>query len=257
MENTKHLDFENEIVRYYVEHNTGILKLKNNIFESFSQLELSNQLLNFLDWVEQDNSVRSLLLLNEEEAYCEKGYYEFLNQILVRDENNDLTSKVMPEKRVLRARQMNAFRNFIVKIINFSKIVLTGIRGEVVTPFIGTNLAADFRYATPGTKFFMAHLKYGMHPAGALPFFLSRIAGPTKALELLFRTDIITAEEALEVGMINGIIPESDYESYCIGRAKLYAKYDSRMSTMTKSLTYNMKKDLDNYFAEESRLVGY
>lgn len=257
MNGTRHLDFENDIVRYYVENNTGVLRFKEKIFESFSNLDMGNLLQSFLDWIEQDKVVKSILILNEPHAYSEKGYSSFLNQILQRDENNNYTGKVIPEMRVLRARQMNAFRNFILKIINFSKIVVFGLRGEIVTPFIGTVLAGDFRYATEDTVFSMAHLKYNVHPVGAAPFFLGRFVGHAKALELLFGNRLISADEALKLGLVNEIISEKEFETKCKDKADYFASFNSRMIELTKSLTFNIKKDLDLYFTEESHLVGY
>jgi enoyl-CoA hydratase/carnithine racemase len=257
MNGTRHLDFENDIVRYYVENNTGVLRFKDNIFESFSNLDMGNLLQSFLDWIEQDKIVKSILILNEPSAFSEKGYSSFLNQILQKDENKKFTGIVIPEMRVLRARQMNAFRNFILKIINFSKIVVFGLQGEIVTPFIGTVLAGDFRYATPDTVFSMAHLKYNIYPVGAVPFFLGRCVGQAKALDLLLRSREIKADEALELGLINEIINGKEYESKCREKADYYASFNSRMIELTKSLTYNIKKELDQYFTDESHLVGY
>lgn len=257
MNNVRHLDFENEIVKYYVENNTGVLKFKEKIFESFSNIDMGNLLQSFLDWIEQDKVVKCLLMMNEPEAFSEKGYSAFMSQILQKDENNNFTGRVIPEMRVLRARQMNAFRNFIQKIINFSKIVIFGVTGEIVTPFIGVILAGDFRYAMPGTKFSMAHLKYNVHPIGAVPFFLGRRLSQPKAMELLFQKEPLSVETALELGIVSKIIQPGNFEAECVELANYYASYNSRFIDITKNLTYTLKKDLETYFTDESKLVGY
>ncbi len=257
MKTVRHLEFENEIVKYYVDDNTGVLKLKEKIFESFSNIDMGNLLQSFLEWIEQDKVVKALLVMNEPNAFSEKGYAAFMNQILQKDENNNFTGRVIPEMRVLRARQMNAFRNFITKIVNISKIVIFGLSGEIVTPFVGVAMAGDFRFAATGAFFSMAHLKYNVHPVGAAPFFLGRYAGQPKAMEILFDTKPLAAEQALELGLLNGIFDSVSFEEECVAKANYYAGFGSRLIELTKNLTYGIKKDLENYFAEESKLVGY
>ena len=59
MKTVRHLEFENEIVKYYVDDNTGVLKLKEKIFESFSNIDMGNLLQSFLEWIEQDKIGRA------------------------------------------------------------------------------------------------------------------------------------------------------------------------------------------------------
>ncbi len=70
------------------------------------------------------------------------------------------------------ARQYKVCSNFTRNILEFPKMIISFTDGCVVTPFIGSLLATDVRLATKNTTFSFLHKKYGLHPTGALPFFL-------------------------------------------------------------------------------------
>ena len=161
------------------------------------------------------------------------------------------------DKRIMRARQMNTFRNFIMQMVDYRKLYIVGLQGCVVTPFIGTSLAADFRLATNDMKFSLAHIKYKLHPSGALPFFLERYVGHGKATEILLTGGEISAQEAYNLGMVNEILPKEDFENKCIEKAKKLCVLGPTCLRITKKLTYNFRDELERYFDIESKIVGF
>ena len=60
-------------------------------------------------------------------------------------------------EKIVRAKEINIMNTLIKRLIKLHIIVVAGIQGTVVTPYIGTAMAVDFRYACEGSKFSMAH----------------------------------------------------------------------------------------------------
>jgi enoyl-CoA hydratase/carnithine racemase len=63
---------------------------------------------------------------------------------------------------------------------------------------LGASLAADFRFASENTVLALCHLKLGVHPAGALPYFLPKYVNYANVYNILFSGKNISADEALE-----------------------------------------------------------
>lgn len=156
-----------------------------------------------------------------------------------------------------RRKQLFFHRYTIEKRVASEKIIIDGLRGTIVTPFFGETLSADLRYATPDMRFSLIHKKYGLHPSGALAFFLPRYIGQGRAAELMLTTDYIDAEQAMELGLINRIIPSEDFVSECIKLAQKVS--DISLSTLqsTKLLSMPFMGDLNAYFEAEESLLTY
>ena len=107
-----------------------------------------------------------------------------------------------------------------MKNVGLTKIVIYALQGVVVTPFFGASLSSDFRFASEGMSFSLAHIKYGFPPTGGIAFFLPRYLGQTRTVELLIRGGDIGAADALEMGLINKIFAKERFEEDFIREAK-------------------------------------
>ncbi|MDQ1267127.1 MAG: hypothetical protein QG635_2281 [Bacteroidota bacterium] len=257
MKQDSHFSFENEELSFYVTENIAVMKFKSNTIESLSHPDKTNHIISLLEWVEKDPVVRILMIINEPAAFDEESYNSFMKKIFVLDENGSLTRQVTSEKKVIRARQMNAFRTFISKMADYRKIYISCVQGTVVTPFFGASLTADFRFASDNMHFSLAHAKYGLHPSGALPFLLPRFVGQAKASELLFRCGNIPADEAKNIGIINEVFPSVEFERYCFDKAKNFCNLDPIAVRLTKRLIGTYKEELEHYFDFESKMIGF
>jgi enoyl-CoA hydratase len=71
-------------------------------------------------------------------------------------------------------------------------------------------MACDIRIASDRAKFGQPEIRLGIMPGGGGTQRLARLVGPGKAKELIFTGDIIGAEEALAIGLINRSVPASE-----------------------------------------------
>lgn len=253
----KTFEFENNELEFYVDDYVAVIRFKEKTFDSFADLDKTGRLLDLLDWIEKDPVVHGIVMVNSPEAFNEKAYESFMNRLLMRDSDDNITNIISSDKKILRARQMNAFRNLTMKIVDFQKIFIFAMQGCIVTPIFGLSLSADFRFAAPDMCFHLAHIKYGLHPSGALPFFLPRYLTQSEVREILYLGGEIKAEKAYEKLLVNTILDNGNFEQHAVEEAKRIAKLDPTVMKMTKKLTTNFKIELERYFEMESKLVGF
>ena len=239
----KNFEFESDEIKCYTTENIGIIKLKSNVFNIVSSLAGSSDVFSVFKIAEQDNNIKLLLILNERCCFSEEEYLEFINSIAEKG--------IGTGKEIIRLRQINILNRFILEMTRFNKLVISCLSGNIVTPFFGASLSADFRFASEDMVFSLSHLKLKVHPSGALPYFLPKYVGFSKANELLFSDREISAREAMKLGLINKILPKDDFERHCIREVQSLIDIDPIVVKTTKHLLRFSEKELSMYFQKE------
>ncbi len=233
----------------------SIVRIKKNVFEFISDIDLSGKLMDFLENISSDTEIKALVFYNDPDCVNEDHYDSFLKSIMHKTKEGDQSFTQNFNQKNVRFREIHILNRFIKHLVNLNKIVVIGIQGSVVTPFVGLAFAADFIYAREETKFIMAHNKYGLHPSGGLPFFLSHALPHSKAMEVQM-SEYFTAEEAYEMGLINKILPEQDFLEHLIRETEKYTKYKHCSIQQTKRLTNFSRKSLSDYFNFEAEILN-
>jgi enoyl-CoA hydratase/carnithine racemase len=105
-------------------------------------------------------------------------------------------------------QMMDAFHNVFRAMIEISKPVLAVVDG--VASGAGAELAAfcDLVVATENAQFRQPEIKLGVFPPlGAVVY--PRVIGPRRAMELLLTGDPINASQALQMGLVNRVVPRA------------------------------------------------
>ena len=242
----KNFEFESDEIKCYANDNIGIIKFKSNVFNIISSLGRSSDVFSLFEIAEQDRNIKLLLLINERCCFSKEEYSEFINSIADKD--------IGSGKEMIRLRQINILNRFIMEMLNFKKLVISCLSGNIVTPFFGASLAADFRFVSEDMVFSLSHIKHKVHPSGALPYFLPKYIGLGKANELLFNDRDISSKQALKMGLVTKILPKDNFERHCIQEALSLLEIDSNIIKTTKHLLHFSDKELDKYFGRENRI---
>lgn len=104
----------------------------------------------------------------------------------------------------------NAINPLITRIHTMEKPVLAAINGVAAGAGLSLALACDLRYAAESARMVLAFIRIGLVPDAGLLYFLPRLIGPGKTLELAWTGDPISASEAYELGMLNKVLPDSE-----------------------------------------------
>ncbi len=235
----------------------AIVRIKKNVFEFISDMKQSAELFDYIDTINESGQINALLYYNDPDSFSEEEYDKFINRIMVDAPTRGKSNLPCFTDRNVRSREINIMNDLIKRLCGLHVLVVSGIQGTIVTPYIGTAMSADLKYASEDARFSMAHNKYGLHPSGGLPFFLSGFLHHSKAMELQFRENYITAQETLDLGLINKILKKDDFENQIIEEIhKIISRIKHCTIQHTKRLTNFNRKSLFDYFDYEAEILN-
>ena len=90
------------------------------------------------------------------------------------------------------------------------KPTIAALNGAAVGAGLDMALMCDLRFAAEGARFSEGYVKVGLIPGDGGSFFLPRLVGPAKALELLWTGDFFDAQQALRLGIVNRVVPPEE-----------------------------------------------
>jgi len=98
-------------------------------------------------------------------------------------------------------------RNVALAIRDCPKPVIAAVNGAAAGGGMGLALACDVRWASEKAKFAQSFARLGLHPDWGSLRALTRLAGPSRGLELMWTGDPIAADEALRLGLVSRVLP--------------------------------------------------
>jgi enoyl-CoA hydratase/carnithine racemase len=118
---------------------------------------------------------------------------------------------------VLMARFRNTLGNCLLALRNFGKPMVAGLQGKVSAEYLGLTLLFDLRIATPDATISFDNVRTGIPSSPAITLLMPGYIGTGKTLALANQGEVITAQEALELGLISRIIEQpGDLKKACI-----------------------------------------
>jgi len=97
---------------------------------------------------------------------------------------------------------------------------------------------ADIRIAAEGARFAMSYVKIGLVPGDGGCYYLPRIVGSAKALELIWTGDFFDAQEALRIGYVSKVVPANELLSTARELAGRIARGPAVAVQLAKRLVY-------------------
>src|SRR5438132_2701037 len=125
------------------------------------------------------------------------------------------------------------------------KPVIAMVNGLAVGAGMGMCVMCDLRIAAQSARFSTGYVRVGLVPGDGDTFFLPRLVGPAKALELLWTADFIEAPDALRLGIVQRVVPDAELRDATYAFARQIADGPQIPIRMIKRLVYqSMKLDL-------------
>jgi enoyl-CoA hydratase/carnithine racemase len=135
--------------------------------------------------------------------------------------------------------------------------VIAAIDGEASGMGLELALACDIRLASVRARFSLPYISKGLIPSDGATQRLPRLVGRAKAMELMLSGETITARDALQIGLINRVLPQKELLPYALemgremaGKASLALKYckEAVLKGMDMTLDQGLHLEGDLYF---------
>lgn len=113
------------------------------------------------------------------------------------------------------------------------------------------SLACDLGLAAEGCRFVLAYTQVGLVPDGGSSYFLPRLVGYRKAMEIAYLNEPIDSAEALRLGLVNRVFPPETFEEQVFKVASRLAQgptatYGRARNLMRLGLTESLESQMEN-----------
>ncbi len=149
----------------------------------------------------------------------------------------------------------------IKKVTAMEKPVLAALHGPVYGAGVGIALACDLRLAAESATFSVAFIKIGLMPDAGVSFFLPRVVGLGRAMEMSMLGEAVDTGEAYRIGLVNKVVPDEGFEEETAALASRLAALPTRaLGRIKQTLHASFESDLEAALereAEGQTLCGY
>jgi 2-(1,2-epoxy-1,2-dihydrophenyl)acetyl-CoA isomerase len=122
---------------------------------------------------------------------------------------------------------------------NLDKLTIAAVNGVAIQTGLSLALACDFRIASTEAKLGSATLRFGFLPDEGGQFLLVQLIGVAKTMDFLMRKRIVSAAEALELGLVHEVVPPSELMLRAMDLARELAEGPQVAMRMLKRSIYN------------------
>ena len=217
------------------------LKLGKDFLSNAIDLALKNSLVDVFDHIAENDEIKTLVIMNCQEKIGCEGYIDFYRQVMANEF----------DRRSIQ-RMCNIFDQLILKIVKLNKPIVHADCGEVIPLFLSISLACDYRIVATDTIFQKPYFELETLPKGGTAFFLCKMLGYCRAKQVLMSEKEIDALEALEMGIVDRVVPYKKLEETAIQMAQDLTKRSIRSLEGIKSLINYTMKDIQDYLDFES-----
>lgn len=145
----------------------------------------------------------------------------------------------------------------VAQLVRGDATVVAAVQGSAAGAGMGLVGAADLVVAGESTKFVMAYTGVGLTPDGASSWFLPRLVGLRKALELTLTNRVLSAGEAEALGLITSVVPDDQLlaEAEALA-AKLAAGAPQALAGAKRLLHASLESTLEAHLAAEAETIA-
>lgn len=193
--------------------------------------KMTDELQDAFKKAERDSEVRCIVLTGAGRAFSS---------------GEDLKSRSAEGDSDFGSTLRQRYNPLVLKMRNIEKPVLGSINGVAAGAGCSIALACDLRIASDRARFIEVFVRVGLVPDSGSSFFLPRLVGLGRALEMAFLGDEMGADEALRTGLVNRVVPADELGAATHELALRLAKAPTKAIGLAKrAINRALTMDLD------------
>ncbi|CAG9621934.1 enoyl-CoA hydratase-related protein [Sutcliffiella rhizosphaerae] len=232
-----------ETIKYETKNHVAWIILnrpeKLNAFTEKMNMEITNS----LKHASMDNDVRAIVITGEGRAFS-------AGQDLAEVDEN------MDHGEVLRSR----YRPMMKQLAKCEKPVIAAVNGVAAGAGFSLALASDFRLFSEKASFVQAFIHVGLVPDSGNLYFLPKLIGNAKALELAVFGEKLKADKVKELGLATKIISEENWQSEVTKFAEQLASMPTKaIGLIKRSIQASWNMSYEEFLEQEAynqRIAG-
>ncbi len=205
--------------------------------------DMRERLVEALDHVAADREARVLVLTGAGKGFCSGGDIQHMVDLKSRGKGFDALEPLV-----------DAGRAIVTRLAALEIPVIAAVNGVAAGAGMNLALACDVRLASSEARFGETFVKIGLHPDWGGTYHLTRLAGTAAALDLCWTGEVIDADEALRLGLVQRVYPAKsfakDWREYV---ARLAAAPVTSLRAAKRTLRAALGRTLEQCLDAESR----
>jgi enoyl-CoA hydratase/carnithine racemase len=179
-----------------IKEDSGIVTITLNRPEKLNALvgHMRRDLAEALEAAGKDRMIRVVVITGAGRAFCAGGDVAYMAELVQRQDTEEF------------ARLLGSARRVVAAIRQMTKPVIAAVNGPASGAGCNLALACDLRIASTTATFSQSFVKIGFHPDWGGTYFLPRLVTPNRACEMFFLGEVIDADEAFRLGLVNRVV---------------------------------------------------
>ena len=139
--------------------------------------------------------------------------------------------------------ELQAIQDVTRRMVHLPKIIIAAVNGIAVGIGVETALASDIRIAADKATFAFTEVKRALFETNGVMYFLPRLVGLGRAMQMLLTGEIIPAQHALNAGLLTQVVAQEQLMEYAINMAYTIASnapLSVRLVKQTMQKTYDL-----------------
>jgi enoyl-CoA hydratase/carnithine racemase len=220
-------------LEYSVADGIGTIRLNRPDRKNAFTLSMVDTWAGVLTGARTDPDVRVLVVTGTGDAFC--------SGVDLERRTEGMPATPLARKQVLSER----VHRIPLAMEDLDKPVIAAINGVAVGAGLDMALMCDMRIMARSARLSEGYIRVGMVPGDGGCYYLPRLVGTAKALELLLTGDFIDAEEAARIGLVNHVVDDTELAGAATGLARKIADAHPVAARMIKRATYqSLRTDL-------------
>ena len=238
-----------ETIRTEIKEHSLIIYLSREEKMNAFTLTMQQELVAALDEAEKNDEIKAIIFTGDGKAYCAGADLSSGGDTFDNRTGREKTNDVVRDSGGLLTLRFFKSKKPLIAAINGAAV---GIGATMLLPM-------DVRICSENARFGFVFAKRGIVPEAASSWFLPRLIGITKALELCYSGKIIDATEANRIGLVNYVVEDDNLIDKAVEISDLFCNSTAPVSVaMTRHMLWSLSAEdnPENAHIIESKLIN-
>ena len=220
-----------ETLRTETKENSLIIYLSREERMNAFTLTMQQELVAALDEAENMDEIKSIIFTGDGKAYCAGADLSSGGDTFDNRKGREKTNNVVRDSGAL----------LTLRLFNSKKPLIAAVNGAAVGIGATMLLPMDCGICSEEARFGFVFARRGIVPEAASSWFLPRLVGITKALELCYSGKIISAKEAEDINLVSEVLPKEQLIDRALAVANEFTAESSQISiALTRQMMWRM-----------------